>query len=311
MLRSGAVALASSVMVGCQYGAGRRLGEPGFAGDIDAHCHIWTPDLRRYPLGSWMEGKKMSPPSFSAEELLAVVRPNGVDRVVLIQHAPYHGYDNSYILDMVDEHDGVFSAVAMIDERKPNVGARLRRLRAQGARGIRIGPTVHADRTKNPDPPNWLKSAGMKDLWKAAGEHGVHMCPLVAATFLPTLDPMLEMYPETTCIIDHFGRVDVDPKLGKMWMQKLARHPNVYVKMSAFKNYGDRRAPYQDLIPLVQFTVDAFGPERLMWGSDNPYQLMNGNNYPDCVALIREQVDSLSKSERIQIMRGTAEQLFF
>ena len=102
-----------------------------------------------------------------------------------------------------------------------------------------------------------------------------------------------------------------DPKLGKMWMQKLARHPNVYVKMSAFKNYGDRRAPYRDLIPLVQFTVDAFGPERLMWGSDNPYQLMNGNNYPDCVALIREQVDSLSKSERIQIMRGTAEQLLF
>jgi predicted TIM-barrel fold metal-dependent hydrolase len=101
MLRSSAVALASSVMVGCQYGAGRRLGEPGFAGDIDAHCHIWTPDLRRYPLGSWVEGKKMSPPSFSAEELLAVVRPNGVDRVVLIQHAPYRGYDNSYILDMV------------------------------------------------------------------------------------------------------------------------------------------------------------------------------------------------------------------
>ena len=122
---------------------------------------------------------------------------------------------------------------------------------------------------------------------------------------------MLAEYPDTICIIDHFGRVDVDPKLGRLWMKKLARHPNVFVKMSAFKNYGDKRAPYQDLIPLVEFTVDAFGPERLLWGSDNPYQLQNGNNYPDGVALIREQVDSLSTTERTQIMRGTAESLFF
>ena len=56
---------------------------------------------------------------------------------------------------------------------------------------------------------------------------------------------------------------------------------------------------------------EAFGADRLMWGSDCPYQLQSDNNYADSVALIRDQLDFVSNSDRIAILRGTAEKLFF
>ena len=181
---------------------------PSFPGAIDAHSHVWSKDLARYPLGPWAKPADMQPASFSAEELLAIVRPNGVDRVVLIQHAPLHGYDNSYVLDCAKAYPGVFSVVAMIDERLPRVGERLDTLVKQGARGIRIGPTNHADRTPNADPPKWLDAPGMVSLWEHAARLGVAICPLVTAEFLLSLDPMCRKHPETVCVIDHFGHID-------------------------------------------------------------------------------------------------------
>ena len=74
--------------------------KPTFNGFIDAHSHVWTPDTKRFPLGPWMKPEEMQPASFTAEELLAIAKPSGVDRVVIIQHAPYYGDDNAYLLDL-------------------------------------------------------------------------------------------------------------------------------------------------------------------------------------------------------------------
>lgn len=280
------------------------------SGDIDAHAHIWSDDLAKYPLGPWATPANMKPPTFSDEEFLSLMNRNGVNRAVLIQHAPLHGYDNSYILDCARKHPGVFSVVAMINERTPNLKERLRDLRDQGARGIRIGPGKHADRTLNVDPPNWLKAPGQQLLWQHASELNVAICPLVSAEFLPTLDPMCAKFPGTTVVIDHFGRIEMGNKKESQWLTNLAKYPNVFVKVSAFKNFGDKRAPYDDIAPLMRLVIDTFGPDRLMWGSDCPYQLMDGNNYVDALALVREGL-GLTETEKRAILSKTAERVFF
>jgi predicted TIM-barrel fold metal-dependent hydrolase len=307
-LQMGAAALASTTMAGCK-SLSLVGGTP--AGDIDAHSHVWSDDLQRYPLGPWATTEDMKPATFTADELLTIMKANGVGRAVLIQHAPLHGYDNSYILDCARRYRGVFSVVAMINERMPNLKERLRDLRDAGARGIRIGPTNHADRTLNVDPPNWLNAPGQQALWTHAAELGVAVCPLLGPDFLPTLDPMCEQHPGTTVVIDHFGHVDMDMPDTVAALTRLARHPNVYVKVSAFYKFGDRRAPYRDVAPLVRRVVDAFGAERLMWASDCPYQLNNANNYAEAIGLIREGMADLSESERHAILRGTAAKVFF
>ena len=82
---------------------------------IDAHVHVWTPDIKSYPLGKGYKKEQMKPASFTPEELFAHCRPHGVQRIVLIQMS-YYGFDNRYMLDMIKKHSGVFSGVAVIDE---------------------------------------------------------------------------------------------------------------------------------------------------------------------------------------------------
>jgi predicted TIM-barrel fold metal-dependent hydrolase len=289
----------------------RATADAPFTGDIDAHSHVWSDDLDRYPLGSWATEADMLPASFTADQLLAITRPNGVDRVVLIQHAPLHGYDNSYVLDCARTYPGVFSVVAMIDERTPRLRERLRDLRDQGTRGIRIGPTKHADRTPNADPPKWLEAPGMVTLWEHAATLGVAICPLVTADFLPTLDAMCAKHPDTTCVVDHFGHIDNDKPETVAALTRLARHRSVFVKVSAFYKFADRKPPYDDLAPMIRKVLDAFGPERLMWASDCPYQLDAGNTYADAIDLIRSGLDGLSDNDRRAILRDTAARVFF
>ena len=288
----------------------RRGDASRLAGDIDAHAHVWSDDLDAYPLGPWATRADMQPATFTDAEFLKLMHANGVVRAVLIQHAPLHGYDNSYILDCARKRPGVFSVVAMIDERRPDLKQRLQDLRDQGARGIRIGPTKHADRTLNVDPPNWLNASGMQLLWQHAAELGVAVCPLIGPDWLPSLDPMLTQHPDTTVVIDHFAHIDMAKPETVAGLKRLARHKQVNVKVSGFYKFGDKKAPYNDLAPMVRQMIDAFGPDRLMWASDCPYQLSNGNTYPDALSLIREEM-GLSATERAAILRGTAERVFF
>jgi len=65
--------------------------EDGF---VDAHSHVWTDDVAKYPLVNNQPASKLIPRTFTADELLAIARPLGVSRVVLIQHRPYFGVDN-------------------------------------------------------------------------------------------------------------------------------------------------------------------------------------------------------------------------
>jgi hypothetical protein len=89
---------------------------------IDSHTHVWTPDTLHYPLGKGWKKEEMGPASFTPEEFLKHAKPEGVSRANLIQMS-YYGpkvitsgianvFDNSYMLDMIAVHKGVFVACA-------------------------------------------------------------------------------------------------------------------------------------------------------------------------------------------------------
>src|SRR4051794_41545485 len=73
---------------------------PALEPAIDAHSHIWTPDVAHYPLAPGFKVADMKPPSFTAEELLAHCRPAGVGRVNLLQMA-FYPFGHSYKRDMI------------------------------------------------------------------------------------------------------------------------------------------------------------------------------------------------------------------
>jgi predicted TIM-barrel fold metal-dependent hydrolase len=274
-------------------------------GYIDAHVHVWTPDVQRYPLAEGFTKADMVPPSFTPDELLQHARPEGVTRIVLIQMS-FYGFDNSYMLDTMRRYPGVFSGVAVIDE-SDRPAETMRRLKEQGVRGFRIRPgKLSVDR--------WLEGEGMAAMWRCGAEQGLAMCHLINPDALPAVDRMCARFPDTPVVIDHFARIGIDGQIRDEDLNnlcRLARHKHTTVKVSAFYALGRKRPPYDDLLPMIRRLLDAFGPQRLMWATDCPYQVQTGHTYRDSIALVRERLDFLSASDRAWLLRNTAQRVFF
>jgi predicted TIM-barrel fold metal-dependent hydrolase len=280
---------------------------PAGPGWIDAHSHIWTSDVARYPLAAGQPAEALAPRDFTDEQLIALGQPLGVARYVLIQHKPYHGLDNSYLLDAIARRPGVFSAVACIEAAGPRPQDDMRRLARGGVRGFRIRPGEGGTE-------KWADSPGMRAMWKCAAETGLAICPLINPEDLPQVAAMCERHPDTHVVVDHFARVGVDGQVRDADVQalcNLARHPQTNIKVSAFYALGKKAPPHDDLVPMIRRLFETFGAARLMWATDCPYQLTPPNSYAASLELVRDRLDFLMPPDREQLLRGTAERVFF
>ena len=226
---------------------------------IDAHSHVWSPDVERWPLANKKTKADLQPASFTPEELLALAEPEGVGRVVLIQHTVYHGWDNTYLIDCAKRLAGRFAVVGMVDDDEADPSGRLKQLLPQAVRGLRITPRQRGEK--------WLETPGMEALWRTAAETGQAMCCLIDAKFLPSVMAMCGKFPQTPVVIDHFARIGVDGTIREADVANLcalAKFPRVAVKLSAYYALGKKQPPYEDLIPLIRRVLDAYGVERAM-----------------------------------------------
>lgn len=273
---------------------------------IDAHSHIWTPDTERYPLAAGFRRANMDPPSFTTEELSQQAFPVGVNRVVLIQMS-FYGYDNSYMLDAIAKHPAMYRGVAVINQEDANVVATMHDLKKKGVRGFRIYP-------KDQPLDRWLSSAGMRAMWACGADQNLAMCCLMDTNGLPALDRMCQEFPETPVVIDHLCRIGVTGQIEPSDVQSLcdmAKHERLTVKVSAFYALGQKKPPYRDLVPLIKRLYGAFGPERLMWASDSPFQVVDGHTYKASIDLIQSGLDFFRPTDLEWLLRKSAEKVFF
>jgi predicted TIM-barrel fold metal-dependent hydrolase len=295
--------------------AGAAMISSAFAADdnlpwIDAHSHIWPPETDKFPLAPGKTKKDLDPPSFTDEELMKIARPEGVGRVVLIQHSQYHLWDNSYLVDAVKRHPKLFRVQGMVDDHAPEPGAAMKKLLPLGVTGFRITPFV---RTKE-EQPKWLETPGMIEMWQTGAKTRQAMCLLINPSDLAATDAMCEKHPDTPVVIDHFARIGADGEIRDAEVKalaKLARHKHTHVKISAYYALGKKKPPHDELIPMIRKLLDAFGPKRLMWASDSPYQIQGVNTYKDSIRLVRDRLDFVSKTDREWLLAKTAESVFF
>jgi predicted TIM-barrel fold metal-dependent hydrolase len=273
------------------------------AAPIDAHVHVWTADRKRYPRA---QGERDYLPShFTPEHLFRHSIPSGVSRVVLIQMS-FYGFDNSYMLDCIRHHPGVFSGVGIIDVYSPEPDKQMMRLAQQGVRGFRIVPGRSASQ--------WLDGDGMHTMWKTGAQQRLAICPLIGPDALPAIDRMCAQHPDTPVVIDHLARIGVDGIIRDRDVRalcSLAKHRSVKVKVSALYALGRKQAPYTDLLPLIRSVFDAYGSNRLMWASDCPFQVSDGHTYESSIALVRDALPFLTPEDRDWILSRTAASAFF
>ncbi|MBL8238770.1 MAG: amidohydrolase family protein [Bryobacterales bacterium] len=263
---------------------------------IDAHVHVWTSDAVRYPRAAGE--REYKPAQFTPADLFVHAKPAGVSRAVLIQMSFYR-YDNSYMLDAMRAHPGVFAGVGIVDSKGAQPGQAMRVLAAQGVRGFRVTAGTGLDSDA---------------MWSTGAAEGLAMCALVGPESLPVIDRMCTKYPDTPVVIDHLARIgatgtvrDEDVRL----LCGLAKHRRVSVKASAFYALGRKQAPYRDLAPLIRRVFEDYGPRRLMWASDCPFQVEGGHSYAASVALVRDGLPFLGNEDKEWILGKTAEQVFF
>lgn len=272
---------------------------------LDAHVHVWTSDTTRYPLAPGIDAAEMQPKSFTAEDLLRECRPEGVERIVLIQ-VRFYGFDNRYMLDTMKRYPGVFAGVAVVDWTSPRPDEAMERLAREGVRGFRI-------RSAGLPPESWAETPSIERMFRYAADHGLAICPLLDPPALPSLARMCARHLRTRVVIDHLARIGGDGEIREADVHTLcqmAHFPEVRVKVSAFYALGRKRPPHDELEPLVRRIYEAFGAKRLMWGSDAPLALRD-ESYRDSLALVRDGCAWLKPDEREWILRRTAEQLFF
>ncbi len=295
--------LASAGLLACSPSHGAN--QAGDGGWIDAHVHVWHPDTNKYPLAPTFEVADMQPASFTAEELFAQCRPSGVEQVVLIQMSFYE-LDHRYMVEVMQSHPGVFSGVSLIDWHAADIEDEVKRHAELGMRGFRLHSRGDAN--------GWVDDPDMDRLWRLAPTHGIAICPLINPQDITHVDTLCSKHPDTTVVVDHFARIGLSGTIEGSRLDelcRLSRFPNVHVKTSAFYALGRKQPPYTDLIPMVQRVVDAFGPRRLMWASDCPFQVQGEHTYEASIALIRDKIDFLSPSDKQWILRDTAKRVFF
>lgn len=273
---------------------------------IDAHVHVWTSDRSRYPLADVCSRDDTLRASFTSEEFLAVARPAGVERAVLVQ-MDFYGIDNSYLLDTIERFPGVYCGIAQVDERLGNLDTELERLKTRGIQGVRIVAPSEPGST-------WLGHLGMQELWQHCTTRQMAVCPLINAEHIPDIFRMCKLFPKTRVVIDHVANIGSDGEFREADLKSLcalARCENVYVKVSGFYYLGQKRPPYAEIAPMVRLMFEAFGPERLMWGSDSPFQLESPNNYQAGLDFVSDRLDFLRSGDKAWLLKRTAEKVFF
>jgi L-fuconolactonase len=258
---------------------------------VDTHCHASL---------DWYE---------PIETLLYEMDSNGVDHAVLVQ---INGqFDNAYQFECVRRYPGRFANVVLVDTDRPDAPQQLEQLAERGASGVRLRPTT---RSPGDDPLAIWRTADQLGLTVSCGGDGAGFA---SAEFAETIQAL----PALRVVIEHLGSVsrrDLDDvqQARRRAVFGLARFPNTCIKVTGLGEFSERAMPVpggfpfvQPIPPLLEEAYAAFGPSRMMWGSDFP-PVAGREGYRLALNLTRDQFAAKSEADREQIFGQTALAVF-
>ena len=288
---------------------------------VDAHIHVWSPDFDRYPLALGFTPDDLWLPSFTPDDHFAYSHPFGKVRLNLVQMT-WYGLDHRYILDLIASDPTTYTGTGIVpgvsDVSLADPGKTMYALSEGGIRAFRVRGGKTGRPTAFGRANRWLDYPGHEAMFKTGAEHNLALSFLMGLEDLPDLIRMCRRFSATPVILDHLCGVRIRdgvwPEQEIRALCRMARYPGIMLKLGPFQALGDGKAPYLDLLPLIERVVDAFGPERIMWESDSGGPVVMQDPHTDfaaSIALIREHADFLSASDKQQILVKTAEDFFF
>ena len=264
---------------------------------IDSHVHVWKHDPNiPLPQAPNVPARDATP-----EMLLELMKANGVAKTVLIQVIHYK-YDNSYAADVLKQYPGTFQAVCRVDPLDPAAPDHLSQLTAQGFHGVRLSPAANAS-------GDWFRGPLMPPLWKRCHELKVPMTVLSAITRMPEVGALLEETPDLTVVIDHMADCPIERPAELEKLIALKRYPNLFVKISHTWSISKQSYPWLDAQRYVKRLYDAYGPQRLMWGTDWPIS-ENSTTYAKTLSVVRDEMKFLTAEDKRWLLSKTVQKVW-
>lgn len=232
---------------------------PGRSVLCDAHVHLWedNPPLPQYVVA----------PGFAANAsaLIELMNAHGVDQAAVVTPRSM-GWDNTITLEAARAYPDRIVAIGLVDPHDPHPEEGLRQLVQSGFAGVRLSPFNEPGQT-------WLADETLSRFWETAGEARFPIHLHIAPDQLPQVVPIAERFGDVPLVIDHLGRPDVEAGTGAAPFREflsLARYPKVWAKTPASSFFSRTQPPFLDLVPFLQAALEAYGDNRILWGSDWP-----------------------------------------
>jgi len=274
---------------------------------VDAHHHLW--DLSRGIAYPWLT-PALGPihRSFAGDDLAPLLAAEGIDRTVIVQCANSHE-DTDYLLEQADAYPFIAGVVGWAPLLEPEACAATLERRCDDAHFKGVRHLVHDE----PDP-DWLARPEVTASLKLVASHRLPLdVPAVYPRHLQHVARLARALPDLLLVIDHLAKPPFRREPLERWAELLraaAAQPNVVAKLSGLDTaVGAPDWTAEELRPAFDVALDAFGPHRLLAGSDWPVSVLGGG-----YARVWEATDALlaplSESERAAILAGTATRVY-
>ncbi len=274
---------------------------------VDTHAHIYSEDEERYPV---IPDPLRPPPGTGTPERLRIEMDTaGVGRVMMVQTTTYYGWDNTFMRDSVRRCSAWAAGVYTLDPEHPHSEEIMFALSERaGMRALRTYPVGGHDGGVYDHPAT-------RRMYEAARENGIVINVLLSGVkYADELSRVLDDYPDVRAVLDHCislkaGEPQFDAKVEAT--VGLARHHNLHAKLTFLASGSAEEYPFRDMHAATRRFIDAYGPDRCIWGSSYPTELWAPRTtYAGQLALFQEEL-GLSAGEKDAILESTAERLFF
>lgn len=272
---------------------------------IDAHQHFW--ELSRFPY-EWLQADGMQPirRDFGPADLEPHLQACGVDRSILVQtqHDPA---ENAWGLELCQQHPFLAGLVGWIDLRAADCEEQLLYWRSFPAfLGVR-----HITQDE-PDADFIIRAETLQGL-RILEKHRVPFDLLFYVEHLPHAETVARACPDLPLVLDHLAKPRIREGIRADWepaFRAAARCENLTCKLSGMVTEADwAHWKPEDFLPYLETALEAFGPERLMFGSDWPVCELAAR-YEQVHGLIQDFIARLSPHEQQAILGGTAARVY-
>lgn len=266
---------------------------------IDTHQHFWKYNPVDY---GWItDDMSVIRKDFLPADLSVVLKENAVDACVSVQ-ADQTEAETDWLLQMADENDFIAGVVGWVDLRSPLIEERLKHYsqfpKLKGFRHVLQG-----------EEPSFMLQKDFLNGISKLQQFDFTYDILIFPQHLDAALQLVQQFPDQAFVIDHIAKPYIKDKKIDEWkagMEKIARHQNVYCKLSGMVTEADwKNWTKEDLLPCIDVVVNSFGTNRVMFGSDWPVCLVAAQ-YQQWLSLVKDYFTSFSAEEQQAVFSKNA-----